>query len=123
MPNMKAAWIADFGGPEVLEIRQVPAPQIVREELLVRVRASALNRADLLQRQGKYPPPPGYPVEIPGIEFAGEVAEAGSSLRLWKPGQRVFGLIGGGAHAAYLTTSEHLLAEIPSNLSFEQAAA
>lgn len=120
---MRAAWIASFGGPEVLEIRQAPRPAINDEQVLVRVRASSLNRADLLQRQGKYPPPPGFPAEIPGMEFAGEVAEVGSSVRQWKPGQRVFGLIGGGAQAEYLATSEHLLAEIPANLSFEQAAA
>src|SRR6185312_1256518 len=123
MPNMKAAWIAGFGGPEVLEIRQVPAPQLVREELLVRVRASALNRADLLQRQGKYPPHAGYPVEIPGIEFAGEIAETGDGVRRWKPGQRVFGLIGGAAHAEYVTTHQDLVAEIPENLDWTGAAA
>jgi putative PIG3 family NAD(P)H quinone oxidoreductase len=123
MNTMRAVWIASFGGPEVLETRQVDRPTINDEQVLVRVRASSLNRADLLQRQGKYPPPPGFPPEVPGMEFAGEVAEIGSSVRQWKPGQRVFGLIGGGAQAEYLATSEHLLAEIPANLSFEQAAA
>ena len=123
MNTMRAAWISSFGGPEVLEIREVGKPIINEEQVLVRVRASALNRADLLQRQGKYPPPPGFPLEIPGIEFAGEIAEVGSAVRRWKPGQRVFGLIGGGAHAEFLVTSEHLLAEIPANLSFSQAGA
>jgi len=123
MNTMRAAWIARFGGPEVLEIREVPKPGFNDEQVLVRVRASSLNRADLLQRQGKYPPPPGFPAEIPGMEFAGEIAEIGGSVRRWKPGQRVFGLIGGGAQAEYITTSEHLLAEIPANLSIEQAAA
>src|SRR6185312_7981767 len=121
--TMQAVWISTYGGPEVLEIRTVGRPLINDEQVLVRVHASSLNRADLLQRQGKYPPPPGFPAEIPGIEFAGEIAEIGSSVRQWKQGQRVFGLIGGGAHAEYLATSEHLLAEISSNLSFEQAAA
>lgn len=121
--TMRAVWISHPGGPEVLEIREVGKPDINEDQVLVRVRASALNRADLLQRQGKYPPPPGFPTEIPGIEFAGEVAEAGASVSQWKPGQRVFGLIGGGAHAEYVVTYEHLLAEIPANLSFEQAAA
>ena len=123
MNTMQAVWISSFGGPEVLEIREVGKPIINDDQVLVRVRASSLNRADLLQRQGKYPPPPGFPAEIPGIEFAGEVAEVGASVRQWKPGQRVFGLIGGGAHAEYLVTYERLLAEIPANLSFEQAAA
>jgi putative PIG3 family NAD(P)H quinone oxidoreductase len=123
MNFMRAAWISRFGGPEVLEVRQVARPTINDEQVLVRVRASSLNRADLLQRLGKYPPPPGFPAEIPGMEFAGEVAEVGASVRQWKTGQRLFGLIGGGAQAEYLATSEHLLAEIPANLSFEQAAA
>ena len=74
--TMKAAWIAKSGGPEGLEIRTVPTPRPVADQVLVRVRASALNRADLLQRQGKYPAPAGFPQEIPGIEFAGEIAEA-----------------------------------------------
>jgi NADPH:quinone reductase len=123
MNTMQAVWISSSGGPEVLEIREVGKPIINDDQVLVRVRASALNRADLLQRQGKYPPPPGFPPEIPGIEFAGEVAEVGASVRQWKPGQRVFGLVGGGAHAEYLVTYERLLAEIPANLSFEDAAA
>jgi len=123
MNTMQAVWISTFGGPEVLEIREVGKPDINDDQVLVRVRASSLNRADLLQRQGKYPPPPGFPAEIPGIEFAGEVAAVGDSVREWKPGQRVFGLIGGGAHAGYLVTYERLLAEVPANLSFEQAAA
>jgi NADPH:quinone reductase len=122
MNTMQAVWIPQFGGPEVLEVRQVGKPLINPEQVLVRVRASALNRADLLQRQGKYPPPPGFPPEIPGIEFAGEVAEAGSSVRMWKPDQRVFGLLGGGAHAEYVVTHERLLAEVPANLDWAQAA-
>lgn len=121
--KMKAAWIASFGGPEVLEVREVDRPQIDSAQVLVRVRASALNRADLLQRQGKYPPPPGYPVEIPGMEFAGEVAETGTAVRKWKPGQRVFGLLGGAAQAEFIATHEDLLAEIPDGMSWTDAAA
>jgi NADPH:quinone reductase len=121
--TMQAVWISTYGGPEVLEIRTVGKPLMNDDQVLVRVRASSLNRADLLQRQGKYPPPYGFPAEIPGMEFAGEVAEVGSSVRQWKPGQRVFGLIGGGAHAEYVVTYAHLLAEIPANLDWTQAAA
>jgi len=120
---MQAVWISRFGGPEVLEVRSVGKPIIHDDQVLVRVRASSLNRADLLQRQGKYPPPPGFPAEIPGMEFAGEIAEVGVSVRQWKPGQRVFGLIGGGAQAEYVATHEALLAEIPANLSWTEAAA
>jgi NADPH2:quinone reductase len=123
MNTMQAVWISTYGGPEVLEIRTVGKPLINDEQVLVRVRASSLNRADLLQRQGKYPPPPGFPDEIPGMEFAGEIAEVGSSQSRWKPGQRVFGLLGGGAQAEYVVTYEHLLAEIPANLDWAQAAA
>lgn len=119
---MNAVWIAKFGGPEGLEIRSVSRPQIAADQVLVRVWASALNRADLLQRQGRYPAPSGYPQEISGIEFAGEVAEIGPLVQRWKPGQRVFGLTGGGAHAQFLVTHERLLAEIPENLSWEEAA-
>jgi putative PIG3 family NAD(P)H quinone oxidoreductase len=120
---MKAAWIAKFGGPEGLEIRTVSRPQVVADQVLVRVRASALNRADLLQRQGRYPAPPGYPQEIPGVEFAGEVAEIGPLVQMWRPGQRVFGLTGGAAQAEYVVIQERLLAEIPANLDWTEAAA
>jgi NADPH:quinone reductase len=123
MNTMQAVWISRPGGPEVLEVRQVGKPVVSADEVLVRVRASALNRADLLQRQGKYPPPPGFPAEIPGIEFAGEIAETGSKVHAWKPGQRVFGLLGGGAHAEYVVTHERLLAEIPAKLDWVEAAA
>jgi putative PIG3 family NAD(P)H quinone oxidoreductase len=122
MNTMRAVWISRFGGHDVLEVREVGKPQITPEQVLVRVRASALNRADLLQRQGKYPPPPGFPAEIPGIEFAGEIAETGAAVRLWKPGQRVFGLLGGGAHAEYVCTHERLVAEVPAALDWAQAA-
>ncbi len=123
MDTMQAVWISRFGGPEVLEVRETVRPDVSGDEVLVRVRASALNRADLLQRQGKYPAPPGSPQEIPGMEFAGEVAEIGPRVQMWKPGQRVFGLAGGGAQAQYIVTHERLLAEIPENLSWAEAAA
>jgi putative PIG3 family NAD(P)H quinone oxidoreductase len=120
---MKAAIIAKPGGPEVLEVRDVPEPEPGTEQVLVRVRASALNRADLLQRRGKYPAPPGSPQEIPGIEFAGEVAALGPKAREWTVGQRVFGITGGGAHAEFLVAHERAVAEIPASLGWEQAAA
>src|SRR5258708_614825 len=123
MNTMQAVWISSYGGPEGLEIRQVGRPLITSEQVLVRVRASALNRADLLQRQGKYPPPPGFPPEIPGMGFAGEGAGVGSSVLQWKPGQRVFGLLGGGAQAEYVVTYGRLLGEVPANLDWAQAAA
>jgi putative PIG3 family NAD(P)H quinone oxidoreductase len=120
--TMRAVWIGKAGGPDGLEIRSVTKPGFSADQVLVRVRASALNRADLLQRQGNYPAPAGYSQEIPGIEFAGEVAGIGPVVQMWKPGQRVFGLTGGGAQAQYVVTQERLLAEIPENLSWEEAA-
>ena len=123
MKTMRAVWISRPGGPEVLEVREVPQPEAIADQVLVRVRASALNRADLLQRQGRYPAPPGYPQEIPGLEFAGEVAEVGPQVKQWKVGQRVFGLIAGGGQAEYVVVQERLLAEIPNNLGWPEAAA
>jgi NADPH:quinone reductase len=119
---MKAVIITRPGGPEVLEIREVPQPSPTADQILVRVRASALNRADLLQRQGHYPAPFGYPHEIPGIEFAGEIVTVGSLVQLWKPGQRVFGLTGGGAHAEFVVAQERTVAEIPLRLTWSEAA-
>src|SRR5438552_7171058 len=119
---MRAVIISRPGGPEVLEIHDVETPEPAGEQVRVRVRASGINRADLLQRAGGYPAPPGSPSNIPGLEFAGEVDVVGPLARMWKPGQRVIGLAGGGAHAEYILTHEGLLVEIPQNLDFVQAA-
>lgn len=119
---MRAAIITRQGGPEVLEIQDVETPEPAGEQVRVRVRASGVNRADLLQRAGGYPAPPGSPSNIPGLEFAGEVDAVGSLVRMWKPGQRVMGLAGGGAQAEYILAHEGLLVEIPQNLDFVQAA-
>ena len=121
--EMRAVVITRFGGPEVLEVRNVLRPEPESNEVLVRVQASALNRADLLQRRGQYPAPPGAPADIPGMEFSGEVHAIGASVRLWKPGQRVIGLTGGGAYAEYLVAHERTLAEAPPNLSWPELAA
>jgi NADPH:quinone reductase len=119
---MRAIIITRPGGPEVLEVQDVETPQPTGEQVRVRVRASGVNRADLLQRAGGYPAPPGSPAFIPGLEFAGEVDAIGPLVRAWKPGQRVMGLAGGGAQAEYLLIHEGLLVEIPRNLDFAQAA-
>src|SRR6266480_1995310 len=120
---MRAVIITQLGGPEVLEIQNIEIPEPAGDQVRVRVRASSINRADLLQRAGGYPAPPGSPSNIPGLEFAGEVDAVGPLARTWKPGQRVMGLAGGGAHAEYILTHEGLLVEIPQNLDFVQAAA
>jgi NADPH2:quinone reductase len=119
---MRAAIITRSGGPEVLEIQDVEMPQPTGDQVRVRVYASGINRADLLQRAGGYPAPPGSPANIPGIEFAGEVDAVGPLVRAWKAGQRVMGLAGGGAQAEYILSHEGLLVEIPQNLDFVQAA-
>lgn len=121
--QMRAVVIATPGGPEVLELREVPRPSPSHAQVLVRVHATALNRADVLQRQGKYPAPADSPADIPGMELAGEVAELGPGVTRWKVGQRVFGIVGGGAYAEYLVTHERLLAGIPESLSYTDAAA
>src|SRR5207244_2723322 len=114
---MKAVTIVSFGDVEGLEIRNVPdPPPPTADRVRVRVRAAGLNRADILQRLGRYPAPPGYPQDIPGIEFAGEVDQVGDEVRRWKVGDRVFGIIGGGGQAQYVTLPENHLAQIPSNL-------
>jgi len=87
---MKAAVITRFGGPEVLAIEDAPTPKPGPGEVLVRVHAAGLNRADLLQRQGKYPAPKGTVQNIPGLEFAGDVAELGPGATYWEKGDRVF---------------------------------
>ena len=120
---MRAVVITRPGGPEVLEVRDVPDPQYGPDEVLVRIRAAGLNRADLLQRQGKYPAPPGAPPDIPGLEFAGEVAKVGERVREWQPGQRVFGLLGGGGYAEYCVVHARAIVEIPADLDWKHAAA
>lgn len=121
---MRAVYIKDFGQVENLEIRDVPeraSPQDT--QVLVRVKATGLNRADLLQVRGAYPPPAGYSPNLPGLEFAGEIADVGSDVNTWKLGDRVFGITAGESQAEYLVTDASLLAKIPENLSFIEAAA
>ena len=121
---MKVVYIKEFGGAENLEIREVPDPgKLENGEALVRVKAAGLNRADLLQRRGHYPAPSGYSSNIPGLEFAGEVLDAGSKLTNFKAGDRVFGITAGEAQAEFLKIDHRLLTKIPDNLSFTEAAA
>ena len=120
---MKAVVITRFGGPDVLEIQDVPKPQPKQDEILVHVRSSALTRADLIQRLGRYAAPPGAPQNIPGLEFAGEVAELGANASRWQKGDRVCGIVGGGAHAEYLTTHQDAVFAAPPNLEWSSAGA
>ena len=121
---MKAIYIKEFGGAENLEFREVPDPPAPGAgQVLIRVRAAGLNRADIMQRLGKYPPPPGFSPNIPGLEFAGEIEAIGDDVRDRKKGDRVFGITSGEAQAEYLLVEESLAAPIPDNLSFTEAAA
>jgi putative PIG3 family NAD(P)H quinone oxidoreductase len=120
---MRAAVITTPGGPDVIQVQDRPTPVPGHEQILVRVHASALNRADLLQRRGAYPAPPGAPPDIPGIEFAGEVVALGPGARERREGDRVFGLVGGGAHAEYLVTHERAVARVPDALAWDEAGA
>jgi NADPH2:quinone reductase len=120
---MKAVVITKPGGPDVLALQDVTAPEPEAGEILVRVRAAGINRADLLQRMGQYPAPFGAPANIPGLEYAGEVAALGTGVRGWKVGDRVMGLVPGGAYAEFLATHEAVAMRVPAAWSFEQAAA
>jgi len=120
---VKAIVISRFGGPEVLELREVPAPAPTRGDVRVRVRATAINRADLLQRAGFYPAPPDSPQDIPGLEFAGEIDAIGDGVIEWAPGDRVAGLCGGGAYAEAVVVPSRTVVRLPDGCSFTDGAA
>ena len=119
---MKAVILTGPGGPEVLTVGEVPRPEVKPGYIRVRVRAAGLNRADLLQRRGHYPAPHGWPADIPGLEYAGEV-EATRGATRWKVGDRVMGLVGGGAQAEMVTVHADEALAVPDGLSFAEAAA
>ena len=120
---MRAIVITQPGGPEVLELREVPLPEPGQGEVRVRIRATAVNRADLLQRMGVYPPPADAPQDIPGLEIAGEVDAVGRGVTELVKGDRVFGVVGGGGYAEAITVHARTVARIPDGLDFTQAAA
>lgn len=121
---MKAVVITKRGGPEALELREVPEPGAFADQVRVRVRACGLNRADLMQSRGYYPAPPGVPRDIPGLEFAGEVEAIGpDATGPLRVGDRVFGIVGGGGMAEFVVCHERLAVAIPDSLGFEEAAA
>jgi len=120
---MKAVRFTGKGGPEVVELAEVEAPRPARGEVLVRVRAAAMNRADLLQRRGLYPPPPGFREDIPGLELAGEVAELGPGVTGWKVGDRVMAIAAGEAQAELAVVHERMLLRVPEGMGLEEAGA
>ncbi len=119
---MKAVRIKEAGGPEQLFIDEIPSPEFGDSDIRVRVRAAGVNRADVLQRKGLYPPPKGAS-EVIGLEVAGEVERVGANCRRWKPGDRVFAVIPGGGYAQQAVFHESLAMPIPDVLDFSQAAA
>ncbi|MBR9988826.1 MAG: NAD(P)H-quinone oxidoreductase [Gemmatimonadetes bacterium] len=120
---MRAIVITRPGGPDVLALRDVADPLPGTGEIRVRVHATAVNRADLLQRMGRYPAPAGAPQDIPGLEYAGVVDAIGEGAQRWRAGDRVMGLVGGGGYADYIVTHEDEAMRVPSGLSLEDAAA
>ena len=120
---MRAIAISRPGGPEVLQMRDVPDPACGPEEVRVAIRATSLNRADLLQRRGRYPAPRGAPADVPGLEFAGEIEHAGQRVRGLAVGDRVMGILGGGGYAERVALHERLCLKVPPALSWEEAAA
>src|SRR5262245_23684020 len=119
---MQAITCLTPGGPEVLRLATVPDPTPTPEQALVRVRATALNRADTLQRKGAYPPPPGES-DILGLELAGEVEAIGSAVQGVELGDRVFSLVGGGGYAEKAIVDARMAMPIPQGWSFTDAAA
>jgi len=121
--HMRAVVLHSHGGPEVLTIEHTDDPTFGPDEVLVDVAATALNRADLLQRMGAYPDPRGRVPEIPGLEFAGTVAAVGERVTMWRPGDRVMGIEAGGAYAERIATHERQLLAVPAGLTLAEAAA
>ena len=115
---MRALILHDGGR---LNVEDRPVPEPTGDQVLVRVQGAGINRADLHQRRGHYPAPPGVPADIPGMEFAGIVEAAGPSVRSLDAGDRVMGIVGGGAQAEYLVTAESHCARVPDNLELMAA--
>jgi NADPH2:quinone reductase len=126
LPNlpetMTAIAIREPGGPDVLETRRIARPDPGHGEILIKVAAAGVNRPDTIQRMGLYPPPPGAP-ETPGLEVAGEVAATGPGVTLWKTGDKVCALVGGGGYAEYCLAHESHALPVPQGLSMTEAAA
>jgi putative PIG3 family NAD(P)H quinone oxidoreductase len=118
---MRAVIYTGAGGPEVIGIGEVPKPEVRPGHIRVRVHAAGVNRADLIQRRGQYAAPAGWPADIPGLEYAGEV-EAVRGPSPWKVGDRVMGLVGGGAQAELVAVPHDEALAIPDGLSYAEAA-
>lgn len=121
---MRAVVLNGYGDVDVLQLRDIPEPDMGPEDVRVQVAATAVNRADVLQRRGRYPQPGRRPAfEVPGLEFAGTVTAVGDRVTGFKPGDRVFGLLPGGGYAAVAVSHERLVLPVPERLDWVAAAA
>lgn len=120
---MRAVVMSRPGDPDALEVREVADPVAGKGEVLVKVYASGINRADLLQVRGGYPVPPGAPKDILGLEYAGTVEAVGPGVHRWEPGQRVMGILGGGGYAERVVVHERTCVEVPDGVDLMSAGA
>ena len=120
---MRAVTFTGAGGNEVVAVEERPDPVPATDEVVVAARYAGVNWADVMQRQGFYPPPPGAPQDVPGLEVTGEVAATGAGVQGWKVGDRVFGLVGGGGLADRVAVHERHVTAVPGNLADDAAAA
>ena len=120
---MRAVAFTGAGGNEVVEVVERPDPAVGPEDVLVEVTVAGMNPADLVQREGRYPAPAGVVPDIPGLEVAGSVVAVGERVAAWSPGDRVFGLVGGGGLASRVVVHERCVTDVPASLDEEQAAA
>ena len=118
---MKAVLMDEFGGPEVMKVGEIDTPEPKADEVLIKVIATSINRPDLVQRMGNYPPPAGDS-EILGLEVAGTIAKVGANVSKWQPGDRVMALVGGGGYAEYAVAYANHLMPIPDSMSYQEAA-
>jgi NADPH2:quinone reductase len=119
---MKAIVITEYGGPDVLKVKDLPAPKVSGDEVLIEVKAAGLNRSDVFQREGNYLTPKGASAEIPGLEVAGTIVKCGPDVKDFTVGDRVCALLAGGGYAEYVAVREGQCLPIPGDLSFAEAA-
>lgn len=121
--SMRAVVITEPGGPEVLQVRAVPLPEPGPDQVRVRTATSGVNRADLLQRRGLYPAPPGWPADVPGLEVAGTIDAVGDEVSRWRRGDAVMGIVGGGGYAEQVVTAASTLVPAPDGMTPDEAGA
>ncbi len=121
--NMTAIVITQFGAPDVMQPQERPIEMPGDYEVLIEVKAAGVNRPDVSQRQGKYPPPPGAPQDVPGLEVAGTIVACGHQVTRWKVGDQICALVPGGGYASFCLAHESNALPVPQGFSFTEAAA